>query len=91
MTSERHEDQRAEKPNPSRDEELLPDADKPASSSQGLGKVWGDAERSGSAVDEPVKEPNERDAAAIEDLEENYIVREGEHGERYIEEERGER
>lgn len=85
MTSERFEDQRPAAPNPTRDEELL-DEDKPASSSQGLGKVWGDAERT--APDTPVKEPNARDAAAIQDLEENYTVYEGEHGERYIEEDR---
>jgi hypothetical protein len=87
MTSERHEDQRPAAPNPARDEELLPPGE-PASSSQGLGKVWGDAERT--APDEPVKEPNARDAAAIEDLEENYTVYEDEDGERYIEEDRKE-
>ncbi|MCG2621164.1 hypothetical protein LVY72_04460 [Arthrobacter sp. I2-34] len=87
MTSERHEDQRPTDPNPARDEELLPHR-QPASSSQGLGKVWGDADRG--ALDEPVKEPNAIDAAAIEDLEENYTVYEDDEGERYIEEDRRE-
>jgi hypothetical protein len=87
MTSERHENQRPTAPNPARDEELL-SADEPASSSQGLGKVWGDAERT--APDAPVTEPNPRDAAAIKDLEENYTVYEDEDGERYIEEDRKE-
>lgn len=89
MTSERHEDQRPEAPNPTRDEEVL-QADQPASSSRGLGKVWGDAERSGSAAHEPEKELNARDAAAIEDLAENYTVYEDPDGERYIEEDRNE-
>jgi hypothetical protein len=87
MTSERHEDQKPTAPNPARDEELL-QAGEPASSSQGLGKVWGDAERT--SPDEPVTEPNPRDAAAIEDLAENYTVYEDEDGERYIEEDRKE-
>ncbi|MFD1210870.1 hypothetical protein ACFQ36_02285 [Arthrobacter sp. GCM10027362] len=87
MSTERHEDQRPEQPNPTRDEEILT-PDEPTSASQGLGRIWGDAERSGSAADEPVKEPNERDAAAIQDLEENYTVYEDAEGERYIEEDR---
>jgi len=87
MTSERHEDQRPAAPNPSRDEEVLASG-QPASSSQGLGKVWGDAERT--SPEEPVQEPNERDAAAMKDLEENYTVYEDADGERYIEEDRKE-
>jgi hypothetical protein len=83
MSEERHEDQRPEKPNPTRDQELIPPGEQ-TTASEGLGRVWGDAERS--ALDDPVKEPDARDAAAMKDLEENYTVYEDEEGERYIEE-----
>jgi hypothetical protein len=66
-----------------REDEVIPEG-QPTESSQGVGAVYGDAERS--SIDEPVTPPNEADAEAIRNLAENYTVQEGSGGERYIEE-----
>ncbi|EMY32671.1 hypothetical protein D477_018931 [Arthrobacter crystallopoietes BAB-32] len=57
--------------------EVTPDA-------KGLAQVYGDADRT--VLDDPVTPPGPVDAAAIEYIEDNFTVRDGGHGERYLEE-----
>ncbi|WP_138443987.1 hypothetical protein [Sinomonas susongensis] len=60
----------------------VPGRDEVTPTSQGVGAIWGDAERTPHPG--PVREPNETDQAAMEAVAEEYDVVSTDDGERYL-------